>query len=306
MVPHSSGAGFSAEEFALDRAAKGGTVMWTRADLPGAATQMDTSKHIGPISKDRIDGAIRSSHLRALPSEIVDGLSIGAISETAAAGSTLWRTGDVEPHFVIVVNGLVRVYVTAPDGRTLTVRYCRRGDILGAFSMFAEDFSMPATTQALVESQLLVLSPEIVRERARADARVAEALLVELSERVGAFVREITDSAFMTVRQRIGRHLLDLASEQQRGADLVARISQQDLADAVGTVREVVVRVLRDLREEGVVETGRGGIRLVAPHFLVDETRALVERPARSGTKVADRSWHGSHDPSDGKRGVHR
>jgi CRP/FNR family transcriptional regulator, cyclic AMP receptor protein len=241
---------------------------------------MNTGERIGSIGNDRIDAAIRSSHLRALPSEMIDGLTVGAIGETAAAGSTLWRTGDVEPHFVIVVSGLVRVYVTAPDGRTLTVRYCRRGDILGAFSMFAEDFSMPATTQALVESQLLVLSPEVVRDRARADARVAEALLVELSERVGAFVREITDSAFMTVRQRIGRHLLDLASEQQRGADLVARISQQDLADAVGTVREVVVRVLRDLREEGVVETGRGGIRLVAPHLLVDETRAPVDRPA--------------------------
>jgi CRP/FNR family transcriptional regulator len=240
---------------------------------------MSTREGSTSISNDRIDDAIRASHLGSLPPEVIHGLCVGAITETASAGSTLWRTGDVEPHFVIVVSGLVRVYVTAPDGRTLTVRYCRRGDILGAFSMFAEDFSMPATTQALVESELLVLNPDSVRKGARSDARVAEALLVEVSERVGAFVREITDSAFMTVRQRIGRHLLDLASEQQRDADLVARISQQDLADAVGTVREVVVRVLRDLRGEGVVETGRVGIRIVAPHLLVDETRAPVDRP---------------------------
>jgi CRP-like cAMP-binding protein len=240
---------------------------------------MSTREGSTSISNDRIDDAIRASHLGPLPPEAIHGLLVGAITETASAGSTLWRTGDVESHFVIVVSGLVRVYVTAPDGRTLTVRYCRRGDILGAFSMFAEDFSMPATTQALVESELLVLDPDSVRKRGRSDARVAEALLVEVSERVGAFVREITDSAFMTVRQRIGRHLLDLASEQQRDADLVARISQQDLADAVGTVREVVVRVLRDLREEGVVETGRVGIRIVAPQLLVDETRAPVDRP---------------------------
>jgi CRP/FNR family transcriptional regulator len=229
-------------------------------------------------STHRIDLAIRSSHLGPLPADVITGLTAEGIAQRVSGGTTLWRTGDLDAHFVIVVSGLVRVYVAAPDGRTLTVRYCRRGDILGAFSLFAERFVMPATTQALVDSDLLVLRPDVVRRCAREDGRVALALLVELSERVSAFVNEISESAFLTVRQRIGRHLLDLASEQQRGADLVARISQQDLADAVGTVREVVVRVLRELREEGTVETGRVGIRLVAPHRLVDETRAAAEQ----------------------------
>jgi CRP/FNR family transcriptional regulator len=227
---------------------------------------------------DPIEVAIRSSHLGSLPPDVIGALLAGAIRERAAAGATLWRTGDVERHFVVVVAGLVRVYVAGPDGRTLTVRYCRRGDILGAFSLFAERFSMPATTQALVDSELLTLRSDVVRQQAQHDTRVAEALLVEVSERVDTFVREITERAFMTVRQRVGRHLLDLASEQQRGSELVAHISQQDLADAVGTVREVVVRVLRELREDGIVDTGRGGIRLVAPHELVDETRAVSER----------------------------
>jgi hypothetical protein len=38
-----------------------------------------------------------------------------------------------------------------------------------------------------------------------------------------------------------------------------------------------VVRVLRELREDGIVETGRFGIRLVAPDRLVDETRVAAE-----------------------------
>ena len=78
-----------------------------------------------------------------------------------------------------------------------------------------------------------------MRRAAERDVRVARALLDELSERVLSFVVEIP-SAFATVRQRVARHLLDLASERQRGSELVASIGQQDLADAVGTVREVV------------------------------------------------------------------
>jgi CRP/FNR family transcriptional regulator, cyclic AMP receptor protein len=190
------------------------------------------------------------------------------------AGSILHREGDVEAHFELVTAGFLRVYVAAPDGRTMTVRYCRPGAILGAVSLFAERFSLPATIQALVETDVLALRPEVVRRLAQEDGRVAQAVLRELSERVLAFIAEIPGSAFGTVRQRIARHLLDLASEHQRGTALVAPVSQQELAEAVGTVREVIVRALRELRTEELVRTGRGGIEILAPERLLAETHA--------------------------------
>ena len=65
------------------------------------------------------------------------------------------------------------------------------------------------------------------------------------------------------------RHLLDLASE---GApELVVSVSQQQLAEAVGTVREVIVRVLRELRTAGVVRTERNRIVIVDPARLIAE-----------------------------------
>jgi CRP/FNR family transcriptional regulator, cyclic AMP receptor protein len=47
--------------------------------------------------------------------------------------------------------------------------------------------------------------------------------------------------------------------------------SQQELADAVGTVREVVVRVLRELRQEGVVRTERDRMVIIDPARLIQE-----------------------------------
>src|SRR5262249_51524102 len=62
--------------------------------------------------------------------------------------------------------------------------------------------------------------------------------------------------AFGSVKQRVATHLLDLASAQQRPEGrLVAHVSQQDLADAVGSVRAMVARVLRELRVSGAVAT---------------------------------------------------
>jgi CRP/FNR family transcriptional regulator, cyclic AMP receptor protein len=188
-----------------------------------------------------------------------------------AAGQTLHWAGDRERHVELVLQGMVRVHASASDGRTLTIRYCRAGDLMGILSLYAEPFVMPATTQAIVDSELLRINPDLVRRLADRDVRVAKALLLELSARVAAFTTEIGGSAFSTVRQRVARHLLDLATQGQNSSELTAPVSQQKLADAVGTVREVVVRTLRDLRREGLLETRRGGIGVLAPERLLAE-----------------------------------
>jgi CRP/FNR family transcriptional regulator len=225
----------------------------------------------GPSADDRIHAAFAASHLRGLPAEVVRQVLDGARRQKAAAGDTLHRVGEGERHVELVVQGMVRVHASAPDGRTLTVRYCRTGALIGVLSLYAEPFVMPVTTQAVVPSELLAIRPEVMRRLADSDLRVARALLLELSERAAAFAGEIGGSAFSSVRQRVARHLLDLATHQQRGTELIAHISQQELAEAVGTVREVVVRTLREFRRDGVLETGRGGIRIAAPDLLLAE-----------------------------------
>jgi CRP/FNR family transcriptional regulator, cyclic AMP receptor protein len=215
------------------------------------------------------------SHLRGLPPAVLAELLAGVVRSKIPAGSVTHREGEDSPHLELVVSGVVRVYVTAPDGRTMTIRYCRSGALVGVMSLFAAGFTLPATVQALVEADVLRLSPSVVRSAAERDARVACALLAEQSERALNFVYEIPGGAFATMRQRVARHLLDLASErageQARGQELVAPVSQRELADAVGTVREVVVRVLRELRNDGLVRTERDRIVLVDAEQLTQE-----------------------------------
>jgi len=226
--------------------------------------------------------AIEVSHLHRVAPNSLRKLLSGAQRKDIPARTVTHREGDTNPHFELIVAGVVRVFVRAPDGRTLTIRYCRPGSLLGAGSLFASDFSLPASLQTLTATKLLSLSPESVRQMVNEDPKVAVALLEELSERVLTFIYEIPDSAFASVRQRMARHLLDLASElapEHVGAgpeldtELVVKASQSELAEAVGTAREVVVRILRELRHEGIVHTGRIGIVILNPARLVQETR---------------------------------
>jgi CRP/FNR family cyclic AMP-dependent transcriptional regulator len=224
--------------------------------------------------------AVSMSHLGELPAEVLDELLAGSARVVVPAGSVTHWEGEPGPHLELVVSGVVRVFVTAPDGRTMTVRYCRPGALIGVMSLFATGFAMPATTQALVDAEVLRVSATVARGLATRDLRVARAFLGELSERALGFVYEIPGSAFATVRQRVARHLLDLASariggrpgsDHRAGRELVAQVSQQELASAVGTVREVVVRVLRELRQDGVVRTERDRIVLLEPARLIKE-----------------------------------
>jgi CRP/FNR family transcriptional regulator len=229
-----------------------------------------------------VEGAVRASHLRDLPADVLDALLEEAVRRKIAAGSIAHWAHDDDQYLELVITGVIRVFVTAPDGRTMTIRYCRSGELLGAMSLFSDEFTEPATKQALVDTQLLLLAPSRVRALAQRDLRVAGALLVELSERARNFVNEIPGTAFATVRQRVARQLLDLASTHQRDTDsdteLAVRITQQDLAAAVGTVREVVVRALRQLRDAGAVRTERDRIVLLDPAQLTEEVRWNTSR----------------------------
>ena len=149
--------------------------------------------------------AVRASHFRDLSGEVLDELFDGAVRSKIAAGSVAHRALEADQYLELVVTGVIRVFVTAPDGRTMTIRYCRSGELLGAMSLFSDEFTEPATKQALVDTQLLVLSPPKVRALAQRDLRVAQAFLVELSERARNFVNEIPGTAFATVRQRVAR-----------------------------------------------------------------------------------------------------
>jgi CRP/FNR family transcriptional regulator, cyclic AMP receptor protein len=94
----------------------------------------------------------------------------------------------------------------------MTVRYCRPGALIGMVSLFADRFSLPAAIQAVTDADVLAFRPAAVQRAAEHDPQVAGVLLGELSERVLSFIAEIRDRTFATVRQRVARHLLDLAS----------------------------------------------------------------------------------------------
>jgi CRP/FNR family transcriptional regulator len=214
-----------------------------------------------------VRAALDRSFLAQLPAPALERLLAGAVLEAVNAGTTTYRAGG-EPRPSLVVSGLFRSYFAGPDGRQVTVRYAREGDVLGVVA--AAGGPSPLHVQALTDSQRLLLDIETLRELARHDAQVAWVLVGALTNTVHALWHELAATAFASVPQRVARHLLEISAREQEadGGDLVAHVSQQELADLVGSVREVVARALRELRDEGIVRVSRSGIVVLEPTLL--------------------------------------
>jgi CRP/FNR family transcriptional regulator, cyclic AMP receptor protein len=222
------------------------------------------------VADQDVEEALVRSFLGRLPPEVVARLRSEGERADYPAGTTIYRAG-ADPRTMLVVRGLIRVYMTSPEGRQVTVRYARANDVLGIAVLVGGPANV--SVQALAESSLFRISSRTLTAAARRDARVAWAMAEELNRRLYETLQQTAVNAFGSVRQRVAVHLLDLASAQlhPRGR-MVARVSQQELADAVGSVREVVARVLRDLRVAGVVATSSDSVLILDAARLHSES----------------------------------
>jgi CRP/FNR family cyclic AMP-dependent transcriptional regulator len=94
----------------------------------------------------------------------------------------------------------------------------------------------------------------------------------EVTRRLYDTLEALAGNTFGSLQQRVARHLLDLAASRQQGQGLVVRVTQQELADAVGSVRPVVARIIRELRVEGIITTSSDGIVILKPSELHAKT----------------------------------
>jgi CRP/FNR family transcriptional regulator, cyclic AMP receptor protein len=224
---------------------------------------------VGVVDRD-IEDALARSFLATLPAELVSKLREDGERVDYPAGTTVYRAGE-QPRAALVVRGLLRVYLSSPGGRQVTVRYARPGDVLGIAVLVGG----PADTgvQTLEPSSVFRISARTLTMAARQDPRVSWAIAEELNRRLYGVLEQTAVNAFGSVRQRVAVHLLDLASDRQRAeGGLVANVSQQELADAAGSVREVVARALRELRVAGIVATNADRIEILDPARLYAES----------------------------------
>jgi CRP/FNR family cyclic AMP-dependent transcriptional regulator len=217
------------------------------------------------FSATAIEAALAKSILAAFPPAVRATLIRDAVPADLPAGTTLYYEADA-PRCGIVLAGLLRVYMTSPDGRQITVRYARAGDLLGIAAIVGGP--APVNVQMLTDAALLMLNARTLQASGQTEPMVGWLLAQEVTRRLYDALEMLAGNAFGSLRQRVARHLLDQAASRQQGGGLVVKATQQEVADAVGSVRPVVARIIRDLRSEAIITTSSDGIVILKPAEL--------------------------------------
>ncbi len=152
-----------------------------------------------------------------------------------------------------VLRGRVRLSRTAPDGREQVLAMVGAGENFNAVPLFDERPNL-TTGRAMSHVRCLVLPRDALLSLIRRHPDLALAALREMAEQLRDLVVLVEDLAFRSVRERLARQLLHEATGG------LAELTQQELAERTGTVREIAGRALRQLAQEGLVRLERGRV----------------------------------------------
>ncbi|VAW56961.1 transcriptional regulator, Crp/Fnr family [hydrothermal vent metagenome] len=182
------------------------------------------------------------------------------------AGKRLFRESDRCKSFMWLLSGSVRVFINSPGGREITLYRIDPGElcVLSLQSMLSGDV-IPA--EAVAESDIvsLTLSQSDFDKAIDASSLFRRYLLKFLSQRIGDIVQLVSEVAFQRLEFRLSC-ILGQLFERSNGRPL--SITHAQLARELGTTREVISRILKELEYQDCIELSRGEISLVSRESL--------------------------------------
>lgn len=208
----------------------------------------------------------RIEWLRPLNAAATREIASRALVRRFARGEVLWRTGAQPRGLFIVVEGEVRI-TRSLEGRQHVLHTEGAGGTLGEIPLFGGG-GYPATAAAVTAVSCLVLTHDGITAAIGRDPTLATILLGRLAHRVRDLIDRLDRATTQSVPSRLAAYLL---SRPTRNGVLTVGCSQQELAEELGTVREVVVRALRRLRTAGLIRgAGRGRLLVLDSAGLRD------------------------------------
>lgn len=201
--------------------------------------------------------------LKTLEQAELEQLSQVVKERRAPKGSYIVYHDDPGPSIMFLAQGKAKVTLVSSEGKEIVLYNLEKGDFFGEIAVLTgEDRS--ANVVATTDCKLLVLNGEDFRQHIVDNHGLALALMKELALRLRNATMKIGDLALYDVYRRVARTLKSIARPQPAAEGqgdeeeiyvIEERPTHQELANMVGTSREMVTRALKGLEEDGCIRT---------------------------------------------------
>ena len=161
--------------------------------------------------------------------------------------TVLIEHGDEANNLYLLEQGQVRIYRAGNDDKQVILNQIESGGYFGELGLLGANTRV-ASALAITDCTVLVLTKNSFLKLLSAHPGIAVTLMHDMVKHIQVLADEVASLALSDVYGRVAKLLSDSASDEE-GRLITPRFTHQDVADRVGSSREMVSRILRDLIE---------------------------------------------------------
>lgn len=162
---------------------------------------------------------------------------------------------------VQVLKGAIRAYLISDEGKKATIFRLRQGEFcMLTMSCAMSQITFDVEVEACEDCQLLLLPTEVFSSVEQQNIFVKNFSLELMMERMSSLVEAVQQMMFLNLEQRLASYLLDESSQLKSDT---LHLTQEQIAENIGSAREAVSRTLKRMKEKDLISVGRGCIHIL-------------------------------------------
>ena len=212
---------------------------------------------VNPLRTDLATVLEKTALLSSLSQHELQMLAARTVRKLFQAGELLFSEGEPCNGLHIIARGKVRIFKTSVNGREQVLAVNVPGESVAELPVF-DGGPFPASAAAVEDTEIAFISRRDFHAYCLEHPEVALKVLSVVGARLRRLVGIIEELSFTTIRERLIALLVKLAQSDgkktDRGIEFLLPATHQELANQLGTVRELISRNLMRLQAEGLVE----------------------------------------------------
>ncbi|WP_412759227.1 Crp/Fnr family transcriptional regulator [Neobacillus mesonae] len=181
-------------------------------------------------------------------------------------GSFLFQEGGQAEELFIIQSGILQLSKIIPDGRELTLRMCNSGDFVGELNLFSPGSRYLLSARVIESGEVAVIMKDELEEKLSQDLPLAFEFIRWMSLQYRKTQTKFRDLVLHGKKGALYSTLIRICNSYgintKHGILINIPLTNQELANFCGTSREVVNRLLSDLRKNGIISISKGAITI--------------------------------------------
>lgn len=240
--------------------------------IAGSSVAISRSS-VSPVARreydfDNLDQSGRTQRVQifsGLGYEEMSHIALRARSVRKARGEFIYMPGDKADFVYFLKQGRVKLSVLSESGKEIAIDIIQPGEIFGEFAL-VDDSPRSNMTQALDDMLVWVFSKRDFTQLLASQPKLALNYIRLVGDRRRRMEKKLSDITSKAVSARICELLHEISTSaaevESAVADYLVPLTHHDVASLIGAARQTTTTILNDLERRGIIELGRGWVRV--------------------------------------------